>query len=389
MNSQSELQFVLAGGARYEIGSHIATWQRRSNDEKIIDLSFRGKHFEITQEGTGSVGRPRFLVNGIRTPEGKLFQGRGLLELLRKLDDNWDSFVEIPARLERIERRIDTLIGRRPPAKTKLCLVMMTATWHQERYIPKAALGGFARVPIQIIAASQCMAAGEYRVLQAVLFCAQGTGLLAAGKYRLAKLANVDPSDVKTYLLFLSNRRILRPTGEILKHGIKEYEVLTHPWLCEDQSGEICAVTGGTVPPVEAEVDGGKNVRGRGEKCAERGESVPPNKNTSKNCLKSTRPSTRVRVGESDQQTPPKLDKATRSFCEKELLVCLTRIMGPGEMLKNAPMWRLRIRSYYLAVIKPIREYYGLSQSERDKIQNPAAWMTDRYFACGGRSIKK
>ena len=221
-SQQSELQFfALAGGAsRYEIRSHIATWQRRSNDEKIVDLSFRGKHFEITQEGSGPGGRPRMFINGIRRPDGRLFQGRSLKELVRMLDLHFDDFIEIPARLERMERKLDTLIGRRRESKTKLCLAPITASWPQERYIPKAALGVFARVPVPMIAASQRMARGEYRLLEVVLFCAQGTGLLTAGKERLAVLANVDESYVKHCLRSLCNRLILRRTGRILKYGV-------------------------------------------------------------------------------------------------------------------------------------------------------------------------
>jgi hypothetical protein len=198
-SQQPELKsFALVGGAsRYEIGSHIATWQRRSNDEKIVDLSFRGKRFEITQEGSGPSGRPRMFINGIRRPDRRLFQGRSLKELVRMLDLHFDDFIEIPARLERIERKLDTLIGRRRESKTKLCLAPITGNWPQERYIPAVALGGFARVPIPMIAASQHMARGEYRLLEVVLFCGQGTGLLTAGKDRLAELANVHQSYVK------------------------------------------------------------------------------------------------------------------------------------------------------------------------------------------------
>jgi len=157
--------------------------------------------------------------------------------------------------LERIERKIDTLIGRRRESKTKLCLAPITANWPQERYIPKAALGGFARVPIPMIAASQHMARGEYRLLEVVLFCAQGTGLLTAGKERLAELANVDESYVKHCLCSLCNRLILRRTGRILKYGVREYELLTHPWFGENDAsergdkfvhkgGQICAKRG-------------------------------------------------------------------------------------------------------------------------------------------------
>ena len=81
------------------------------------------------------------------------------------LDLHFDDFIEIPARLERMERKLDTLIGRRRESKTKLCLAPIMANWPQERYIPKAALGGFARLPVPMIAASQCMAAGRISLL--------------------------------------------------------------------------------------------------------------------------------------------------------------------------------------------------------------------------------
>jgi len=61
--------------------------------------------------------------------------------------------------------------------------------------------------------------------------------------------------------------------------------------------------------------------------------------------------------------------------------------MGPSEMVKNGVMWRLRIRSYSLAITGTIKEYYGLSQSERDKIEKRAAWITDRYFSYGGGAV--
>jgi hypothetical protein len=235
---QPELQLPKISGGRYKVRSHIATWQHRSNDEKIIDLSFRGKPFEVTREGSGPNGRQRMLINGIRKPDGKLFQGRSLLELVHKLDLHFNDFVEVPARLQRIEQKLDILVAGTHPriAKSKLCGEKVTATWSQERYVPKASLGGFARVPIPTIAASTFMATGEYRLLQAILFCAQGTGLLMAGKIRLAKLARVSPAHVKRYLRSLRNRQIVRPTGRILKYGVREQELLTHPWLCDDEN---------------------------------------------------------------------------------------------------------------------------------------------------------
>ena len=90
-----------------------------------------------------------------------------------------------------------------------------------------------------------------------------------------------------------------------------------------------------------------------------------------------------------DQKAPAEMDKATRSYCEKKLLDHLSIIMGPGEMLKNDPAWRLRIRFYHLAVTGAIKEYYGLSQKERGKIRNRAAWMIDRYCSYGGRSVSE
>jgi hypothetical protein len=350
MDSQRELQFALAGGASYEIGSHIATWQRRSNDEKIIDLSFRGKHFEITQEGSGPGGRPRMLINGIRRPDGRLFQGRSLLELLRELNNNWGSFVEIPARLERMERKLDTLIGRHRESKTKLCLAPITANWPQERYIPKAALGGFARVPVSMIAASQCMAAGEYRVLLAVLFCAQGTGLLTAGKKRLAKLAKVGEPYVNDCLRSLCNRQILRATGRILKYGVKEHELLTHPWLSENDASQR----------------GDKFLHKGGQICAERGTTVVPLKTSNKTSTNKT--------------SNKKLVLAPNG--EEVLLAQIGEIVGHAEMVKNGGMWRKRIRgglSEIRALKHAIEDYKLRTPDQRFQIRDRPAWFTDRY----------
>jgi hypothetical protein len=260
---QSELRLRLTAGGSYQLGEHVATWRHRLNDEKIIDLIFRGKSFEISREGSGPNGRPRMFINGVRTADGKLFQGRSLLELIRKLDLYFDDLIEIPSQLRRIERKLDrVLAGGRPRPSTKLCLASVTATWTQERYIPYGALGGFARVPIPLIPVSNTMAAGEYRLLQVILFCAQGSGLLTAGKKRLAKLANIAESDFYRFRDSLHNRQIIRPTGRILKYGIKEYEVLTHPWLCDVGSlpkggektakgEEICSTGGRTVLPLK------------------------------------------------------------------------------------------------------------------------------------------
>jgi len=200
-------------------------------------------------------------INRVRKPDGRLFQGRSILELVRKLDICFDDLVEIPARLQRIERKLDKALACRPRLSTKLCLTSIAATWPQERYTPAWAVGGFARVPLPLIRASNIMAAGEYRVLLAILFCAKGTGLLQAGKKTVSKLANVAESDFYHFRDSLHNRQIIRPTGRILRYGTKEYEVLTHSWLCEDESllggeksangGEIDAARGRTVPPLK------------------------------------------------------------------------------------------------------------------------------------------
>jgi hypothetical protein len=369
MNAQSELQFTMDGGGSYQVGTHAATWQRRANDEKIVDLSFRGKRFEVTREGSGPGGRPRMFINGIRTPDGKLFQGRSLTELVRKLARHFDDFVEIPARLQRMERKLDTLLAARRPSKTKLCLALMTATWPQERYIPKAALGGFARVPIPIIAASQCMAAGEYRLLQAVLFCAQGSGLLTAGKNRLAKLAKVGEAHVKHYIRSLCNRLILRPTGRIARYGVREHELLTHPWLIEDHE------------------NGGQQTASGGQICAGRGTTVVPLKTNGEDERNRERNRESIREGKSDQKTPPEMDKFTRSYCEEELLGLLSRYLKPSEIIQNGPMWRGRIKVSAKAIIEVIKLYHGLSPEKRSQIRNPAAWFTDQYASHGGKPL--
>lgn len=351
MNNQSEphLQLPESSGGRYKVRSHIATWQHRSNDEKIIDLSFRRKRFEVTREGSGPNGRPRMLINGIRKPDGKLFQGRSLLELVRELDRHFNDFVEMPARLQRIERKLDVLVAAASPriAKTKLCCEMVTANWPQERYVPKASLGGFARLPLPSIPASQLMAAGEFRTLLAILFCAQGTGLLTAGKKRLAKIAKVEESDVKHYLRSLSNRQLVRRTGRVLEpYRVNEYELLTHPWLCD----------------VENLSNGGEKSAKGGEFSAERGGTVPP--------LKTIKKIDDKKINRQTINRPQ----------EEELLSRLHKLCSSEEMKKNGPGWRTWIREDSRALRAAIddlavrRDNYHLGH-----VRNPGAYINERY----------
>jgi hypothetical protein len=231
---QLDLTLGAIAGGSYEIGGHVARWKCRSDDPKTIDLNFLGSEFEVTQESAGSGGRPRLYVNGFTQPDGKLLQGRSLQELIRKLYEFGEKII---CRLDRIETKIDLIQravkprARRVSGLGKLCTVPVTVTWGQERYVPRSAIGGFSRVPLSAIPASQEMAAGEYRLLQAILFCAQGTGLLAAGKSRLSKLASVDPAHVKHFRRSLCNRGLIRPTGLITGNNVRVYELLTHPWL--------------------------------------------------------------------------------------------------------------------------------------------------------------
>ena len=81
------------------------------------------------------------------------------------------------------------------------------------------------------------------------------------------KLAVVDEAGGSNdYIRFLCNRLILRPTGRTLApYGVKEYKLLTHPWLVEEgwlagtrqrgergvKQGEVLPERGGRVPPLK------------------------------------------------------------------------------------------------------------------------------------------
>jgi hypothetical protein len=155
---QSELKLsVVAGGSyetpllprascRREAGGNKATWIPRPGSSKVIDLYFREKRFEVTQEGRGPQGRPRFLVNRTRKPDGKLLQGRDITELIQKLDFFWSDLIEVPVRLDRIEGKIDRI--------AKAVAVETAPSGLQGQ-----TLGGFSRMPLPVIRASEEMTA--------------------------------------------------------------------------------------------------------------------------------------------------------------------------------------------------------------------------------------
>src|SRR5213079_3366031 len=129
------LKLSVVSGGCYEAGGNKATWIPRPGSSKVIDLYFREKRFEITQEGRGPQGRPRFLVNRTRQPDGKLLQGREISELIQKLACFWPDLIEVPARLERIEGKLDRIAKvvagkrQRRPSGGKLCMSPVCITW--------------------------------------------------------------------------------------------------------------------------------------------------------------------------------------------------------------------------------------------------------------------
>jgi hypothetical protein len=179
--AQAEMSLGHVDGGTYRIGRNVAVWKTRAENSCIIDLKFRRRKYRITKESSGTQGRNRLFVNSFRQPDGKLLQGRELLELIRKIDRFDGKLIKVQldrietgmhVRFDRIEKAISRSKWPRLAGKGKLCVIPITATWPQVRYVPKSALGGFSRVPLLVIQASQEMAAGEYRLLQAILFCA-------------------------------------------------------------------------------------------------------------------------------------------------------------------------------------------------------------------------
>ena len=363
--AQTEMSLGRIDGGTYRIGRNVAVWKTRANNSHIIDLSFRQRRYKITKESRGPQGHGRLFVNGFRQPDGKLLQGRELLELIRKIDRFHENLIKrqldriettMHVRFDQIEKAIVRTKWRRPAGKGKLCTIPITATWTQERYVPKSALGGFSRVPLPVIHASQEMAAGEYRLLQAILFCAQGTGLLTAGKKRLAKLAAVDPADVKHFLRSLCNRALIHPTGSILKSGIREYELLTHPWFVDP------LLTQGE----ETREGWGKETRGGGEETHKREGTVPP--------LKTNKTITDKTTNKSSVLAPDG---------EQELLDQIRQICGEKEVRNSGGQWINLIRkgSDSLRGVRAAIEDWKLVRPDlKGGIKKSrGAWLRDRY----------
>jgi hypothetical protein len=343
---QIGLAFGAMDGGSYEVGGKTATWRCRGRDSNIIDLNFDGREFKVTQESTGPQGRPRLLINGFTQPDGKLLQGRSLPELIRTL---WLQGDKIVARLNRVEARVDRIEkairikSTRPRLSSKLCAVPVVATWPEARYVPAGAPGGFSRVPLPLIPASQYMALGEYRLLQVILNFATGTGLWAVGKVKLAERANIDQANVRDFRDSLCNRGIMRPTGVIKGRGCREYELLTHPWLVGDRGNEMLPL-GDREPPT-----GGTN--------GATGGTVPPIKTSNQNPDKTIK------------KTPKPLLALS---AEEELLGRIARVCGMGETVRSGGMWRnwMREPKKLLAIRFALEDFEAKTPEQKAQFGN-------------------
>jgi hypothetical protein len=395
--AQIELGFEVIEGGSYEIGGSKATWKPR--DKKIIDLTFGRKKLKVTREGRGVAGNPRFHVNGYTQPDGKLLQGRSIPELVRKLYRFGSAIVrrldrieqKMDARFDRLEKTIARGKGGRAAGQSKLCAAPVKVEWEQRRYVPRNALGAFARVPEPLIDGSRQMASGEYRLLQAVLIVAQGSGLLTAGKYRLAELAKIDPADVKRCRDSLVNRGILRPTGKKLPRGMIEYELLTHPWLIagdltdgwgeeSTMTGGNDAATGGTVPP---------NKTSQKKK---REDESPPREAGSKTGRASHDPPQRTRALSSGEDSKRFArdedhvgDEVWQSFCT----VIREAGRSSDELVRNGAAWLARWKASRGALALAVEDWKVMTPAARAKIGNPGAYIVSRYEARGGNAVSK
>jgi hypothetical protein len=409
-----------------------ARWRNESDD--VIRLEIGDKMFAVSRQGRGRAGRARFYVPGVTNERGGRLQTRSLDSLANRLLEvlAWQtrhgleledlrarvSKVEIKtgisntpakrrkaeaegAKARQLEREDKALAGdavddaaeaadaqqtvgrpARQGGNGKLCAAPVRVEWEQRRYIPKNAPGAFARVPASLIGGSREMASGEYRLLQAVLILAQRTGLLTAGKHKLARSAAIDPADVKRFRESLVNRGILRATGRTLKRGIIEYELLTHPALMDgestDQGGEDGAQTGG-------------NLSGTGG-------TVPPNKMNEKMnpedesrarpAFKAPRPAvpgtperTRAqwRGKEAEKKAAlPALDELDYVLCE------LGNLIGINETIFDPPqgnrgLWITRYREDAVALREAMGEFKLKRDSGTKPRVSPAAMLTDDY----------
>jgi hypothetical protein len=205
------------------------------------------------------------------------------------------------------------------------------------------------------------------------------SGEFFASSETAAEDTRLHPVHVKRTLVHLANLKHLQRVKRDRPKGVWRYALLAP--IHELPSGNF------KLPEQGMKSDAGNVKLPPAVTLGASGGNVSLPKADISNRINSSR-STRDGEGEPDQKPLPEMDRSTRSYCEKELLDHLARIMGPSEMVKNAPMWRLRIRSYHLAITGAIKEYYGLLRNERDEIKNRAAWITDRYSKYGGRSIE-
>src|SRR5439155_10577472 len=159
VSSAAQREMSLGGidGGTYRVGRNVAFWNTRPDSPNIINLNFRRRRFTITKECRRPQGRGRLFVNGFRQPDGKLLQGRELLELIRKIDRFYGKLINVQldrietgmhVRFDRIEKAISRSKWPRLAGKGKLCTAPIAATWTQERYARKSALGGCSRVPL-------------------------------------------------------------------------------------------------------------------------------------------------------------------------------------------------------------------------------------------------
>jgi hypothetical protein len=370
---QSELKLSVVSGGSYDAGGNKATWAPRHASSNVIDLYFSEKRFEVTQEGTGPNGRPRFLINRTRQPDGKLLQGRGMPELIQKLERFWPELTELPSRLDRVEGKLDRIAtavtgqrresdpksrpavgGRKRDAVGRFSNREFGALIHDFSAIDEYPLGTpswLARRP-----ELEWSRKAVYGQLRRWLGAKEPGCTVIKSNAAVGDQLGINRKTVATALAELEDLRLIHVEGP--QKGKRRVYFHWHEWM-ENPEAIPTWVKLGQV-------------------------SEPPLSHPARSVIP-TRADSSPKFGHKETSKPnPHQTRVLAPDGEHRLLAEIQSCLGAAEMKRNGGMWRTRLRggaNEIRALRNAIEDFRNRSKDPaREKIRHPAKWFTDRYL---------